>query len=277
LCYLQIELFAQCQLDCDAAIALIQKQQQQLTAAAAVGSSESESVAASLTATLIKLLLRRGSALCAQGQFQESYSDYCQALVKFQQLPMSVVHLSLKTISSDAIQSDIDRLKLLCAVESLKKEGDSLIADKQLQNALLKYNEVLQVLPIYVSALSNRAGCRLALGDIDGAVEDCTTAIELLRVNEDSTLLARNNDLTRNMLSAVLPPPQSEKRKQWLLKTTVRKAVALVQLDRLTEAVEEYQQALKLDTANDQIRSDLENLKSYIATQSASSSTTSVD
>lgn len=268
-CYLQIQLFSQCKLDCDKAILLIQEKLppnlDKVNTSSADKMTEKDVESFRLMATLVKLLLRRGNALCSVGLFQESYTDYSQALVKYQQLPANIIGSSLTNITIQSIQSDIDRLKLLCSIEAMKKEADTLIGDKQLHAALEKYDKVLEILPIHVSALSNRAGCKIALGDIEGAIVDCTTAIDLLKMNEEQRF-ARSDGM-KNMLSAILPSPSSDKRKQWLLKTTLRKAVALVQLERLTEAIEVYNEAMKIDPSNDQIKLDHDKLVAHVNQQ----------
>lgn len=269
ICYLQIQLFAQCKLDCDKAIQLIHEKlppsMEKINTSNMEKITEKDMEMFKLVATFVKLLLRRGNSLCSLGHFQESYSDYCQALVKFQQLPVNVTSSSLTNISIQSIQSDIDRLKLLCSIESMKKEADALIGEKQLTSALEKYNQVLDILPIHVSALSNRAGCKIALSDIEGAIKDCSSAIEVLKMNDEHSF-ARNDGI-KNMLSSILPPPGSDKRKQWLLKTTLRKAVALVQLERFPEAIEEYKEAMKIDPSNNQIKADYDNLVAHINQQ----------
>lgn len=269
ICYLQIQLFSQCKLDCDKAIQLIHNKlppnMEKVNTSSAEKMTEKDIEAFKLMATLVKLLLRRGNSLCSLGQFQESFSDYSQALVKYQQLPVNIISSSLTNITMQSIQSDIDRLKLLCSIESMKKEGDALIGEKQLNLALEKYNQVLDILPIHVSALSNRAGCKIALGDIEGAIKDCSSAIEVLKMN-DEHVFART-DALKNMLSSILPSPGSEKRKQWLLKTTLRKAVALVQLERLSEAVEEYKEAMKIEPSDNQIKADYDNLVAHMTQQ----------
>lgn len=276
ICYLQMTLYAQCKLDCDKAIELIHPQVSGLsTKSTADAPSSAEDIdKQKLLATLVKLYIRRGSALCSLGQFQESLSDYCQALVKFQQLPVSISNQSLPKVTPPVIQNDIDRLKLLVVVETSKKEADSLIGERKLEEALTKYNTVLSMIPIHVSALSNRAGCKMALNDIEGAIADCTTAIEVLTFSEQAQSIGGNESI-KNMLSAILPPANSDKRKQWLLKTVLRKAAALVQLDHIPEAIEQYEQAIKLDPGNVQIRTDHEKLQALFVERTTTKTTTS--
>ena len=62
------------------------------------------------------------------------------------------------------------------------------------------------------------------------------------------------------MLSAILPPPGSDKRKAWKLKTLARRGAALAQLCRWDEAVADYAAASSLDPSDGNLRSDLTKL-----------------
>eukprot|EP01031_Cornospumella_fuschlensis_P026010 gene26010-31409_t len=259
-CYLKLGLHAQCKADCDMVLS------KSVELADALPNSE-EDIAKhnaermKLMASIVKTYIRRGAAYCQMGQFHESLSDYCQALVKFQQLSGSAIS-QLGNITMESIQADIDRLKLLHQVEASKKEGDRLFGEKQLEGALEKYNAALLALPVHVSSLSNRSACKLALGDIEGAVQDCQQAVHLLQLaTDDRTILPIGQQQASDMLAAILPPPKSAKRKQWLLKTLVRQAMALVQLDRIPAAIECYQQAHNLEPSDEQIAADLKKLQ----------------
>jgi tetratricopeptide (TPR) repeat protein len=265
-CYLKLELYPQCKADCDI---VIQRSNAQLNNIAPVKGEEEPDTAKQermkLLASLIKTYCRRGAALCQLGQFTESMTDYCQALAKYQLLSGSAVSL-LPNVTMDSIQSDIDRLKLLCNVENTKKEGDRLFSEQNLQAALEKYNQSLAILPVHVSSLSNRAACKLALGDIESAIEDCQIAVDLLQYsdpNVEGKVLPKGlgSGGAYGMLTAILPPVGSVKRKQWLLKTIARQAMALVQLDRIVEAIKVYEVALKVEPNDEQLKADFEKLK----------------
>ncbi|RYH19384.1 hypothetical protein EON65_26175 [archaeon] len=258
-CYLKLGIHAQCKADCDVVVS------KSLEIADSQAKSEGDSAKEiadrmKLLASLVKTFIRRGAAYCQMGQFHESMSDYCQALAKYQLLTGSVIS-QLGNITMESIQSDIDRLKLLCHVEASKKEGDRLFGEKQLEGALGKYNAALSSLPVHVSSLSNRSACKLAMGDIEGAVQDCQQAVQLLQLAaEEKPIMPVGQQQATDMLAAILPPPKSAKRQQWLLKTLVRQAMALVQLDRIPAAIECYQHAHKLEPKDTQIAADLQKL-----------------
>jgi len=260
-CYLKLNMYPQCQADCDFAITHSLEELQRRA------SDNSEKM--KLLSSLVKLHLRRCSAFCQMGQYQESLNDYYQALTKYQHLDASMI-ASLTTISVQSIQSDIDRLKTLSHAEILKKEADTLFAEKDIQKALEKYNAAITLIPVHVSALSNRSGCKLALGLIESAIDDCKMAVDLLILSAKPLSSGSNNQLLitngqmKNMLNAVLPPPDSDKRKLWLLKTLLRKAVALTQIDRLEEAITDYEMAVEIDPTDDKIKADLANLRKLL-------------
>lgn len=257
-CYLKMNLFIQCKLDCDIAI---QKMVEELPQRSTDPTEETK-----LIVSLVRLYLRRGAALCQLGQFHDSLNDYMQAVTKYQVLGSSGIQ-QLNNISSQSIQADIERLRVLSNAETLKKEGDTLLGETQLEKALEKYNASLQLVPVHVSALSNRSACKLALGKIESAIEDCQLAISLLQASDNASSTNKeimSNASMKNMLNAILPPPNSEKRKQWILKTLLRKAVALTQIDRLVEAIHEYEAASRMDPSNATIQQDLMNLKKLV-------------
>ena len=111
-------------------------------------------------AMLVKLHMRRGAAACQLGQFTEALVDYHQASVKYQQLSGAQIS-GIAGVSVESLAADTVRLKLLVDAESKKKEGDSLFAERSTAEALVKYNAALQLLPVHVSCLSNRAACRM--------------------------------------------------------------------------------------------------------------------
>lgn len=283
-CYLQSQLFDQCKLDCDIALQTYAEELQKLSTADAKDGLEQLSLSSTaagaddhermkMSATIVKLLVRRGGALCQLGRYTESLSDYRQALVKYQQLSMTALS-SIPSIAIASLEADIDRLKLLSQADSLKKEGDALFAEQKAEEAVSKYDLAVKILPVHVSALSNRSACKMVLGQVEGAVKDCELALSLLRFEDIQSQqqqqvisLGKNNtdgSVLKSMMSAVLPPPGSDKRKQWLLRTLLRKAVALMQLQRLSEATVDYKEALRLDPENKQLQADVANLEKTI-------------
>lgn len=263
-CYLQLQMYDQCKLDCDAAIGRLQEDLQQMTKTATAVAGIEPSAADQherdkLTAMLVKLLVRRGGAHCHMGRYPEAIADYSQAQVKCAQLSGGGLSQLGSGISSETLEADLQRIKHLSHVESLKKAGDALYAEKDIAGALQKYDEVLSALPLHVSALSNRSACHMLLQNPDAAIRDCNAALELLQLSADTAKEQR-----ANMVGAMLPPKGSDKRKQWLLRTLTRRAVALIQLDRFDEALDSYYDASKIDPENASLKQDIEALERAI-------------
>ena len=299
-CLLRLGQPAQCKADCTAALQIIAEEAAEMgfaTAAASGstggtgGASAAGGAAGGVSSVhdlgkhggmLVKLLLRRGAAACQLGLFTEALVDYHTASAKYMHLNGTQAS-AISGVSIESLAADTQRLKLLVDAETLKKEGDSLFAERTTAAALLKYNAALQLVPVHVSCLSNRSACRLALQDLAGCVADCSTAIALLQSDAEGKLVDPNvgnslvkavrfagaadstsgansvlqGDQLKTMLFTVLPPAGSEKRTTWLVKTLLRRGVALSQMLRLAEAVEDYSRAAALDPTNEAIRADL--------------------
>lgn len=195
--------------------------------------------------------------------------------------------IELPGITKITINNDINIIKKLINVNQLKKEGDLSVADGDLDLALEKYNLALDIMPIHVGCLSNRSACKLSLNDVQGCIDDCSLALSLLNINNstnnyttptnsnnattnsnnnttnNNTQNASNNSNEINMLSSILPPLGSEKRKSWIIKTVLRRGAAYVQLNLLDLAVEDYRTAIVLDNKNEVLKSDLNKLMNY--------------
>jgi tetratricopeptide (TPR) repeat protein len=66
------------------------------------------------------------------------------------------------------------------AAEWLKARGDELLQKQDLHGAANAYSAALEVDPVHLGCLGNRAVCRLMLGHSKAAALDCTTALMLL-------------------------------------------------------------------------------------------------
>ena len=60
-----------------------------------------------------------------------------------------------------------------------------------------------------------------------------------------------------SMLAAILPAEKTDKRKQWLLKTIVRRGAAYFQSQMIDEAIQDYGYACSLDEKNESLKKDL--------------------
>jgi tetratricopeptide (TPR) repeat protein len=288
LCYLRLNLSQDCKLDCDLVIKNLLKQIDGLTATSSAAAEakageppasanhpSSSAVVAQknkLFTNLIKMLLRRGVVLCQLGQYSESLSDYISAQVKIQQTSMySIEQLANQFhITLESVQKDIDRLKLIIASENAKKKADSYFAEKNVSQALEKYHEAIALIPIYVSALSNRAACYLILKDYEHALKDCNLALDILQhsstSNNNNNLVGLEGDpknlhFLRTMLHSLIPLPNTEKQQNWVMNISLKKAVICLQLHQLAEAIQIYEAMVVLDPKNEVLKKELERLQ----------------
>lgn len=287
-CHLRLGMSTECKMDCTKGIDFILEECRDNSISSSSRSTDNAipTVAAAPPkngALLVKLYMRRGAASCLAGSFTEALVDYHQANSKYQQLNMTQIS-SIQGVSLESLAMDIQRLKLLVDADSLKKQGDSLFAEKSIHEAKIKYDQAMALVPVHVSCLSNRAACSIALDDYNSCIEDCSTAISLLRSNlsdqvEGTVVGSYSSQLKheiqqqehlRNMLAAILPHEGSEKRKSWLMKTLLRRGVALIQMNRHRDALKDYQLASSLDPSNEAIRADTAKLYDLITSSEQS-------
>ncbi len=234
-CYLKLNMFDECRLDCSDGIKHLTTEQ-----------------ADSDKNMLIKLLMRRGAAACQLGNFTDSLTDYQDAL-----------RHSQSNSGSDAIAAslveDIQRLELLVTADKLKKEADFAFSENKLTDAIDKYSDAIALIPVHVGCISNRATCKIALKDYQGCIDDCTVALDLLSSSDVSSSGVVSTP-SLNMLNSILPAKGSEKRKAWVLKTILRRGQAYLQVSRYDEAIRDYSTASGLDPTNESLKSDINKL-----------------
>ena len=160
------------------------------------------------------------------------------------------------------ITAEVEELEKIVAADEKKKEGDQLFAQREVALAAERYTEALGFVPQHVGCLSNRSACKIALGDLSGSIEDCNIAISLLQTdsNVHPVLSGPMSDSALSMLYTVIPPAGSEKRKNWLIKTAVRRGAVLAQMGNLVDAARDYGLALSLDPSNKDLQTDLQNI-----------------
>lgn len=115
----------------------------------------------------------------------------------------------------------------------LKRQADGEVGEGRLQPALSLYGQALQLLPSFVSCLSNRAAAHLALGDARACEEDCSMALECLEGGEQGPLSG-------------VPPVGSEKRRAWVLRTLARRGAARAAMGQVEGARQDLSTALAL-------------------------------
>lgn len=253
-CYLKLGMHADCKLDCSTAIAQLDA----LLLAAGGEQQQNSQFSPALQAqrnTVLKLLLRRSIACCHLGHYAEAISDHSRVLSAV----ASLAALGMETagIEPAAVQTDLARLRVLVDAEALKKQGDAVFAESRLQEAQEKYDAALALVPLHVGCLSNRSACKIAAGDLQGCVDDCTRALELLQLDPGG------GSGEMNMLLSVLPPAGSDKRLAWVTRTVTRRGTAYSQMDKLDLAIDDYRHAASLNPTNDALKADLDKLVAF--------------
>jgi len=229
----------------------------------------------------VKALARRGTARCQQGSYELALEDYKRAVIA-------------SPAYDETLIGDLKRVDALFRCSDLKRQADASFGQGELSAAVGLYTEALEIEPTFVSAISNRAACHLALGGLEDAVKDCTNALALLEVDpsalsagthsqsvyEGEHMLAQDKEQrflgnthganfgekadepTPKPLvpSGPVPPPGSAKRRTWVLKTIARRGAAKAKLGDLASAAEDYRVAAALDPTDENLQRDLETL-----------------
>mmetsp|Transcript_16576 Transcript_16576/g.33040 ORF Transcript_16576/g.33040 Transcript_16576/m.33040 type:complete len:621 (-) Transcript_16576:51-1913(-) len=214
-----------------------------LNEAMEVSSREDVDIKGGKSAFWMKVLVKRGMANCQLSLFHESKSDYEKAIKL------------AGDAGSDGLRRDLERVTKLCEVSDLKKAGDTSFGEGDLEAAIDKYTQALEKDENFVSAVSNRAGARASLGQWQGCLEDCTSALNLL-----SNL---------QLSSGPVPPPGSEKRRDWVVRTMCRRGKAKVETGDLSGGVEDFETALELvpegrQKVRDDLADDIAKLKKMV-------------
>lgn len=152
---------------------------------------------------------------------------------------------------------------ILCAsfivqCTTLKAKADERFSTGDPLGALALYEEALQTEPTFVSALSNRAACYLSMKELQLCIQDCDRALDILKIDLDNGIIGTNAGPGNPMTLGVIPPKGSAKRNDWVLRTTLRRAVAKLQAGDLSGAEKDFSLAADIDPENEGIKKDLQ-------------------
>lgn len=252
-CYLRLGMDTDCVEDCTAALQLLETQK------AEAGTDSAAMIGNSTMA--VKLLLRRGISRCRLGLLVDALQDYAGGRDELAHSP----DIALPGITLEQVTEDVQQLEKIVYADEKKKEADVAFGQREITRAAYLYTEVLEVIPEHVGCLSNRSACKIALGDLEGCVQDCNLAVQYLqsepqKLGGAGSVITPMSDSSLSMLYAVIPPPDSEKRKNWLMKTVVRRGAVSAQLGDLDAAIRDYGLARSVDPTNADLQTDLQNL-----------------
>jgi dyslexia susceptibility 1 candidate gene 1 protein len=166
----------------------------------------------------LKLYVRRGTAYCRLEQFTSAKADYG-------------VTLTMDT-QNEQLKDDFVQLVALEKAHELKLAADEAVRAKQpdLVQSIKLYSESLRLHPLSVACLSNRAACYLMLKEGNRSIDDCSSALELLQREGGGQIGAGGL-----AFFSVGPPPGSSKRREWVVRTLVRRGTAFRSIGQLSK------------------------------------------
>lgn len=132
-----------------------------------------------------------------------------------------------------------------------REEANELLKQKKFQQALEVYEKCLRVtrkattldnIAIYV----NKIACLLSMDRLAQVVQECNEAVRLIK-NYKNRFEVKGAD--------------ADRLKQMDLRVAIRRGNALAKLQRTSEAIQEYERALKIEPGNQAIEKDLELLR----------------
>ena len=189
----------------------------------------------------MKLLLRRARSHQALDDYEAAKADLDKILI-------------LEPGNGEAtgllkgVQAKLDGVTF----NKYREEANRLLQQREFQAALESYDKALKVtrkattldnIAVYV----NKTACLLSLDKLDRVVSECNEAIRLIRNYRNRYTNVKGADL--------------ERLKQMDLRVAVRRGNALGKLQRVSEAIAEYERALKIDPDNAAIKKDLDLLR----------------
>ncbi|KAF4042716.1 hypothetical protein GN244_ATG05022 [Phytophthora infestans] len=236
-CLLQLGEFEECINDCSKALSYLPDTRDK---------DENSSVMKHYRLKL-KLFVRRGTAYCRTGQYSQAKADYGVACSMDTQNPQ--------------LRDDFMELVAMEKAHELKEAGDSIFREgRDLDKAIQMYSDSLQLNPLSIACLSNRAACYLMLHRAKECAEDCTQALELLQ--QDTTSMGMSGQEHGLAFFSFGPAAGSSQRRSWVVKTLVRRGAAYLSLHNLDKAEQDFAAGVELDPSNEALKADLAKVQS---------------
>jgi len=199
---------------------------------------------------VVKVLLRRSSALENLEKYTEALKDVDQALL-FQN----------ENAEAKKAQHKLRSLLNRKEIESIKEEANGLLKEKKIDEALEKYDLCLKKLQPtdlvpYLGILLNKCTCFLFLSKFEEIVSISLRGLNLIS-NHKQKVISFADVSERKELN--------EKLKDYEIRFLVRRGNAYLKTKKFYHAKSDLEDALKLDPQNAQIKQDLQSLNDAIA------------
>lgn len=193
----------------------------------------------------VKILLRRGKSYESLGDNERAKADLDRALI------LEPQNGEAKVIAK-RVQDKIDSAEF----EVLNKQANEYQRQQDFAAALEFYDKCIKLQTARSKGITidtiaihvNKIACLLSLEKYDRVVSDCNDALRLIRNH-------------RNRFEEKQTVEEKKRLSQMEVRVSVRRGNALAKLNRVSEAIQEYERALKLDPNSEAIKRDLEILR----------------
>ena len=193
----------------------------------------------------VKILMRRGKSFESLGDNEKAKADLDRALL------LEPQNGEAKVIAK-RVQDKLDTVQF----ETLNKQANEFQKLQDFAAALEYYDKCIKLQTARSKGITidtiaihvNKIACLLSLEKFDRVVSECNDALRLIRNH-------------RNRFEEKQSAEEKKRLSLMEVRVSVRRGNALAKLNRVSEAIQEYERALKLDPNSDAIKKDLEILR----------------
>lgn len=211
------------------------------------------------TIDIAELLLNRGTINLLTGRYSDVFHNFNSAYKLLFESEWneanspefdSSIKSQLNGLTRLSLFADIENLYKLLLIDVWKEEARAMIESEDFIGAIMKYDEILLIVPLHGECLSSRASCMLAVHDPQRCIHDCDLAISILHAPlREASDKFQNDGIDIARCAAVSP----SERKSCMVRTLQLRGTAHTQLDKLDLAVADYQSAVALDPRNEKL------------------------
>ena len=190
----------------------------------------------------VKLLLRRGKSYQMIEEYEKAKKDLdeCIKLDRRNKEAQSILK---------KVQGEINDI----LYKENKTEAERLFKDQKWSESLEYFEQCLRITRKAstlnnISVFVNKTACLFALNQLDLLLSECNNALRLIKNFKVKDTTKEEKEKARNMEIALL----------------LRKGKALIKLNDIQKAIEQYESALDLNPDDENIKKDVEKLKQLL-------------
>ncbi|ORY46957.1 TPR-like protein [Rhizoclosmatium globosum] len=136
----------------------------------------------------------------------------------------------------------------------LKDKGNAFFKKGNLHAAINAFTASLELDSQLIPCLTNRAICHLKLENYEACVQDCSKAMDIITTEQE-------RKMERDPMAGMEGIPAYHAMK---VKLCARRAAAYIKLNKLEDAMKDYQMAVVMDPKNEALKVDLINIKKML-------------